>query len=323
MGMLEIQLTKISTEPATALSLNDVPMPTPGLGEVRVQLLARPINPADLLLIEGRHVFSPTLPCPVGIEGAGVVDAVGEGVVVPVGTRVAVPSGGTWRDYMIAPAADVIPLPEGLSMEQGAMLAVNPFTAAGLLQGLKFGDWFIMNAASSSLAKIVLVLAKMRGLNGIAVVRSLRQQDELLHLGAKAVLLDGPELVKHAKQLSSASICRGLDALSGEASGRLFQCLAPSGELIIYGLMAADLVVLPAALVVFSDIVVRGFSRLRSIQAMAPEERQAIAMEMLALVSMDLLPMAVEARYPLQETILALEHHLRLGRTGKIILTSA
>jgi NADPH:quinone reductase-like Zn-dependent oxidoreductase len=323
MGMLEIQLTKISTEPATALSLNDVPMPTPGLGEVRVQLLARPINPADLLLIEGRHVFSPTLPCPVGIEGAGVVDAVGEGVVVPVGTRVAVPSGGTWRDYMIAPAADVIPLPEGLSMEQGAMLAVNPFTAAGLLQGLKFGDWFIMNAASSSLAKIVLVLAKMRGLNGIAVVRSLRQQDELLHLGAKAVLLDGPELVKHAKQLSSASICRGLDALSGEASGRLFQCLAPGGELIIYGLMAADLVVLPAALVVFSDIVVRGFSRLRSIQAMAPEERQAIAMEMLALVSMDLLPMAVEARYPLQETILALEHHLRLGRTGKIILTSA
>ena len=323
MGMLEIQLTKISTEPATALSLNDVPMPTPGLGEVRVQLLARPINPADLLLIEGRHVFSPTLPCPVGIEGAGVVDAVGEGVVVPVGTRVAVPSGGTWRDYMIAPAADVIPLPEGLSMEQGAMLAVNPFTAAGLLQGLKFGDWFIMNAASSSLAKIVLALAKMRGLNGIAVVRSLRQQDELLHLGAKAVLLDGPELVEQGKQLSSASICRGLDALSGEASGRLFQCLAPGGELIIYGLMAADQVVLPAALVVFSDIVVRGFSRLRSIQAMAPEERQAIAMEMLALVSMDLLPMAVEARYPLQETISALEHHLRPGRTGKIILTSA
>lgn len=323
MGMLEIQLTKISTEPATALSLNDVPMPTPGLGEVRVQLLARPINPADLLLIEGRHVFSPTLPCPVGIEGAGVVDAVGEGVVVPVGTRVAVPSGGTWRDYMIAPAADVIPLPEGLSMEQGAMLAVNPFTAAGLLQGLKSGDWFIINAATSSLAKIVLVLAKMRGLNGIAVVRSLRQQDELLHLGAKVVLLDGPELVEQAKQLSSASICRGLDALSGEASGRLFQCLAPGGELIIYGLMAADQVVLPAALVVFSDIVVRGFSRLRSIQAMAPEERQAIAMEMLALVSMDLLPMAVEARYPLQETISALEHHLRPGRTGKIILTSA
>jgi NADPH:quinone reductase-like Zn-dependent oxidoreductase len=320
--MLEVQLIQISTDPAEAVSLKEVPIPTPALGEVRVQMLARPINPADLLLIEGRHVFSPSLPCPIGIEGAGVVDAVGEEVSVPVGTRVAVPSGGTWREYMIAPAADVIPLPEGLSIEQGSMLAVNPFTAAGLLQGLKSGDWFIMNAANSSLAKIVLALAKLRGLNGIAVVRSLRQQDELLQLGAKAVLLDGPELLHQARQLTSGPICRGLDALSGEASGRLLRCLAPGGELIIYGLMAADQVILPAALVVFSDIIVRGFSRLRSIQAMAFEERQAIAIEMLALASKDLLPMNVEASYPLSETILALEHHLRPDRIGKILLTS-
>ena len=320
--MLEVQLIKISAQPANAICLQDVAMPTPGPGEVRIELLARPINPADLLLIEGRHIFSPSLPCPIGIEGAGVVDAVGEGASIPLGTRVSVPSGGTWREYMIAPAASVIPLPEGLSMEQGAMLAVNPFTAAGLLQGLRSGDWFIMNAANSSLAKIMWALAKLRRLNGIAVVRSLHQQDELLQLGARAVLLDGPDLVDQVTQITGGPIIRGLDALSGEASGRLLRCLAPGGELIVYGLMAADQVILPAALIVFTDIIVRGFSRLRSIQAMALEERQAIAIEMLALASNDLLPMNVEARYPLSETVLALEHHLKKDRAGKILLTS-
>jgi len=65
-----------------------------------VGVRAPPINPADLLLLNGRHVFRPTLPMHVGIEGAGVIVEVGSRSRHAVGTKVAIPSGGTWRDRL-------------------------------------------------------------------------------------------------------------------------------------------------------------------------------------------------------------------------------
>ena len=124
------------------LKVQEVPDLVPGKGEVLVEMLAIPIHPADLLVMRGRHVFKATYPTGTGIEGAGRIVAHGEGVTYPpIGSKVALPFGGTWAEQVTIPAAAVIPFPEGVDLHQGAMIALNPVTALGLLMGMKSGEW--------------------------------------------------------------------------------------------------------------------------------------------------------------------------------------
>ena len=104
-------------------------------GEVRVKVLAAPINPSDLLQISGQYGVDPVLPSNPGSEGVGrVVETSAEVKSLTVGQLVLLASGGTWRDEIVAPAAGFLPLPNmgPLSaevIEQLAMSAVNPLTA--------------------------------------------------------------------------------------------------------------------------------------------------------------------------------------------------
>lgn len=305
-----------------SVALVDVEPLSPGPGEVVVAVKARPINPADLLLLEGRHVFRPDLPARVGIEGAGVVCASGISAAVAVGARVALPYGGTWSEQVAIPADDVVVLPDAISLESGSMLSVNPFTAAGLLEGLRAGDWIVCNAATSAVSRMVLALAARRGLFAVAVVRSLSARDDLLAAGAAAVVLDSDALASDVRALARGPVVRALDAVAGRASSRMFGCVADGGELVVYGLLSGDEVVLPASGVVFRDVRVRGFSRLRAMKAMEPARRAAVTAEILALAQEGLFDSTIEATYPLEEVRDALRHHLRPDRRGKVLLVS-
>ena len=79
-------------EPAKVLTVQECPLPEPGKGEVRVRMLASPVNPSDLLFVRGHYAgVQPHFPSPVGFEGVGVVDVLGPEVQRPVpGQRVAV-----------------------------------------------------------------------------------------------------------------------------------------------------------------------------------------------------------------------------------------
>ncbi len=321
--MRRVLMTRSGVNPSAAVEVVEDDEPVPGEGEVIVAVAARPINPADLLLLEGRHLFTPSLPAPVGIEGAGVVVAAGPGAGLPVGARVAVPFGGTWTERMAVSAEELIVVPDEVSLEQASMLSVNPFTAAGLLEGLSTGDWLVQNAGGAAVARWVTALAARRGVRTISVVRRVGAEDELLALGAEAVLVGGPDLADRVRALTDGGAARALDAVAGEASGRLHACLRDDGELVVYGLLASDQVMLPAAPLIFRGVVVRGFSRLRILQAMSPERRAEIGGELLALIATDdRFSTTIEARYPLHDVRLALAHHQRPNRRGKVLLMS-
>ena len=100
-------------EPAKVLTVQECPLPEPGKGEVRVRILASPINPSDLLFVRGHYAgVQPHFPSPVGFEGVGVVDALGPQVHRPVpGQRVVVRNsqGGNWADYAVVPAHNLLP----------------------------------------------------------------------------------------------------------------------------------------------------------------------------------------------------------------------
>jgi NADPH:quinone reductase-like Zn-dependent oxidoreductase len=120
-------------EPADVLQVRNVPVPEPGRGEVRVRMLASPVNPSDLLEIRGQYSARPTLPATPGHEGVGIVEAAGGGMLprLLVGKRVAVLNRktGNWCEQTIIPARQAIPLPKDLPIEQAAMFFINPATA--------------------------------------------------------------------------------------------------------------------------------------------------------------------------------------------------
>jgi trans-2-enoyl-CoA reductase len=289
---------------------------------VVVAVRARPINPADLLLLNGRHVFTPVLPAHVGIEGAGVVVEAGPRSRLRVGTHVAIPSGGTWRDRLAFRDDGLLELPPHLDLEQAAMLCVNPFTVMGMLEGVAPGSTILVNAANSAIARLVLAVAKKRGLHGVGVVRDASTFDLVRAAGAEHVLVDGPDLAERVRAEAPGPVMLALDAVAGAASGRMFDAVADGGALTIYGLLSSDRVELPAAGVVFRDVHVRGFSRLRIFAAMTRERRAAITAELVQLLAEGLLETEIEARYPLDGIRDALAHHERPGRKGKILLVS-
>src|SRR5258708_7351288 len=135
--MKAVQLTQYG-EPAKVLAVRESALPEPGEGEVRVRILASPVNPSDLLFARGIYAgVQPRFPSPVGFEGVAVVDALGPQVRGPVpGQRVFVlnGTGGNWAEYAVVPAQAVFPVPEDIPDEQVACLLINPASAVLMLR---------------------------------------------------------------------------------------------------------------------------------------------------------------------------------------------
>src|SRR5262249_22617070 len=125
-------------EPAEVLRVREVPDPEPGPGEVRVRMIASPINPSDLLFTPGRYGVEPRLPATPGLEGVGVVDKAGPGLLgrFVLGKRVAVLNGkgGNWAEYVVVPDRQARPVPSDLPDEQVASFFVNPATVLAMVR---------------------------------------------------------------------------------------------------------------------------------------------------------------------------------------------
>jgi trans-2-enoyl-CoA reductase len=320
--MKQVVCTQHSDDPTKAVDVVEVAPPACPEAGVVVAVRARPINPADLLLLTGRHLYRPKLPEPVGIEGAGVVVEAGQRSRLAVGDIVAIPWGGTWRERMALGDDDVLPVSKTVDLEQAAMLSVNPFTAAGLLEGVAPGECVAVNAANSAVARLVLMMARARGIQTIAIARSEANEADARALGAEAFVVDGPGLTERLRAAAPRPIRRALDAVAGESSGRLFDALAEGGTLVVYGLLSSDTISLPAAGVVFRDVHVQGYSRLRALRALPRARREEVTAELVGMLERGELRSEVDARYPLEEAKAALAHHERPGRRGKILVIS-
>src|SRR3982750_2943510 len=130
-------------EPGDVLGVREVPTPEPGPGEVRVRMIASPINPSDLLVVRGRYGVLPTLPATPGFEGVGIVEKAGPGLVgkLLVGRSVAggnqeggKRAGGNWAGSVVIPARHAIPVAKDLSDEQVASFFVNPATVLAMVR---------------------------------------------------------------------------------------------------------------------------------------------------------------------------------------------
>ena len=116
--------------PTEVLRVREIATPSPSAGEVRVRMIASPINPSDLLVVRGEYGLAAEFPATPGFEGVGVVEAAGPGLLgkLRLGKRVAVlnSGGGNWREQVTVPARQVVPVHSSVTDEQAAAFFVNP-----------------------------------------------------------------------------------------------------------------------------------------------------------------------------------------------------
>ena len=298
----------------------------PGPGEVRLEVLAAPINPSDVLTLTGEYGLLPDLPAIGGNEGIGRVALVGEEVRhLTVGDVVMLPPGsGTWRTHMNADAAGLIALPTGADPIQLSMLMVNPPTASLLLSefvDLQPGDWVIQNAANSAVGGYLIQLAAARGLKTVNVVRRESAIDGALELGGDVCVVDGPGLRgRVGKATGHSKIRLAIDAVAGESTGRLASTLATGGTVVSYGALSGEPCSVPPMNLIFSDITLTGFWLARWFRTASPEAQASMFGEITRLISTGQLSARVAATYDVSEIKAAVEHAAAGERDGKIVV---
>lgn len=313
--------------PAESIDVAELPEPpAPGPREVLVDIEACPINPADLLLIEGRYAVKPPLPAPIGAEGVGIVRAAGAEVRhLRAGDRVLLLGArGNWRQRATLAADLLFPLPSGVDPLQLAMLTVNPATAWVMLTGfvtLQPGDWVIQNAANSAVGTSVMRLARTLGVKTVNVVRRRGAEGAVRAAGGDAAVMGGPGLAKRvAKATGGAPVRLGLDAVGGSATQRLANSLAEGGLVVNYGLLSGRPCMIDAADAVFRDVGLKGFWLRRWIGNTPANQVRDMYLKLAALIADGTLAMPVEAVYPLARVREAVAHAGRAGRSGKVLL---
>jgi trans-2-enoyl-CoA reductase len=304
------------------------PVHAPGPGEALVELEAAPVNPADVNVLEGKYGILPHLPAVPGVEGVGLVRVLG-GPQEPhgprVGQRVLLPHGlGTWRRWMVARTDELVGVPEGVPVEQAAMLRINPATAWCMLreiESLPTGAWVVQNAANSGVGRAVIQIARAMGLRTVSVVRRAELVEELLGQGADAVVLEGEGLKGRVLECTGGERpVLGLNAVGGESALSLAGCLEEGASLVTYGAMGRQPLRIPNGLLIFQDIRFRGFWVTRWYRESSAESRRALFAGLFEWARQGVLRTPVEAIYGLSEIRAGLVHAQRGGRGGKVLL---
>lgn len=317
-------------DPADVLEVKEHSSQPLKSGEVRVRVLAAPINPSNLLQIAGKYGVDPVLPSNPGSEGVGrVLETSAEVKHLAVGQLVLLVGGGTWRDEIVAPASSFLPLPDlgpldSEVIEQLAMAAVNPITALLMLTSfvdLKEGQWLVQSASNSAVGGYVIQLAKQRGIKTINVVRREGLAEDLMAKGADVVLIDGPDLAAQiANATDNAPVALALDAVGGDTYARLANSLGYGGTLVAYGVLSGKPATLNTGMTIFKDIRIRGFWLSKWYETAEIKDKQAAFGEIVPLIAKGALKADVDSRFTVGDIKQAVTRAAQRGRKGKVLI---
>jgi trans-2-enoyl-CoA reductase len=312
-------------KPLEVLRLEEQALSAPGPDEALVRLKAAPINPADLNQIEGKYPIRFPLPTTPGMEGAGVIEAVGKNVRDhKPGELVILPHNfGTWRDAATIAADRLTAVPAGIEPEQAAMLKINPLTAWRVLHDfvkLQPGDWVIQNAANSGVGHAMIAIAHAHGFRTVNVVRRMELIPELKAEGGDVVLLDNDQLREAvAAETGNAPIRLGLNSVGGASALRLAKVVAPEATVVTIGAMSLQPLTLPNGLLIFKNLHFTGFWINKWYEAASATDRSNAFEGIFELALRGLLRSPIERTYPLRDFKEAVARAGEGERTGKIV----
>lgn len=325
--MLKAQYNERGPVPQAVIEAVPFARPVLTQGQALVAVLAAPINPSDVLTITGQYGMLPPLPAVGGSEGVGRVielapdtqgPAVGQTVLLPVGA-------GTWATHVVVPAANLIPLPNEADPKQLAMLTVNPPTASLLLSdfaSLQPGDWVMQNGANSGVGSYVVLLAKLRGLKTVNIVRRESAVAGVQAQGGDVVLVDGDDLAERVKAATGGAVIKlGIDAVGGAATMRLASSLGEGAILVNYGALSGEPCVVSPRELVFRDVTLKGFWLARWFRTTPQPQQFALLSELAGLIAAGKLSTPIQATYEVAQIKEAITAAAAGERRGKILIT--
>lgn len=240
--MQQIWITQAG--PPDVLEARDGPTPEPGPGEVRIAVKAAGVNFADLMGRLGLYPDAPKPPYVPGYEVAGQVDAVGRDVdeFAPGDDVLALTQFGGYSEMLCVPAAQLIPRPESLPVEQAAGLMVAGFTAYTALYSMarvREGDHVLIHGAAGGVGLMAVDIARRFGAT-VYGTASAHKHDFLRMRGvAHTIDYHSEDVPRAIMRLTDG---RGVDVVLDSIGGRSwlhsFHMLAPMGRMVIHGVSA-------------------------------------------------------------------------------------
>lgn len=310
--------------PAEALSIIELPIPVPGPGQVLIRTKAAGVNRPDVFQRQGLYPPPAGAPETLGLEVAGIIEAIGPDVKRwSVGDRVvALLGGGGYAEYALADAAQTLPMPTGLDYVQACGLPETAFTVfANVVEhgSLRAGETILIHGATSGIGVMAIQLAKALGSRVIATGRGVEKAKKALELGADiSVNTSVEDFVEVVERSGGADVI--LDMVGGPYFEMNLAALNGKGRLVQIAWQAGANVELSLPLLMRKQLVITG----STLRGRDKEEKARLAslVERVVwpLVENGKLQTIVEDVFPLSEASSA---HKRLeegSHVGKIVL---
>lgn len=303
------------------------PRPAPGPGQVLLEMKALGLNRAEAMFARGSYLVQPELPSRIGVEGVGIVAALGEGVEgLAVGQRVAALSPldmlehGLAADYSLAtPSMLVRDIAKFTDVELAAFWIAHLTAYAGLVQQgrLQKGQTALVTAASSSAGLAAIAVAKAHGARVVATTRSGGKADALRAAGADRVIASHHESIATCGE----SFDVAFDAVGGPGVADIGAAMARGGRIVVYGLLSGNPETpFPLFPAFGSNLSVTAFHV--GFHCLAIPEQRADATEWLsAAARTDAIKPTIDSTFELDAIADAYRHLEGSEQIGKIVVT--
>ena len=313
------------------LQIDDIEVPAPKAGEVRIAVKALGLNRAEAMFRAGQYLEAPKLPARLGYEAAGTVEAVGEGVTAfRVGDAVSTVPGfsmndnGVYGEIAVVPARVVVKHPSSLSWEQAAAVWMQYATAYGALieiAKLTAGDTLLIPAASSSVGLAAIQIANRVGATPVALTRTHAKKQALLDAGAAHVIATEEEdLVARVQEITGGKGARVVfDPVGGPTLHKLAAATAERGIIFQYGALSTEPTPLPLMDVLGKSLTVRGYILFEITGD--PQRLEAAKKFIVEGLESGAFKPAIAKTFPLDEIVEAHRYMESNAQIGKIVVT--
>ena len=311
-----------------ALRTVEQPLPTVGAGDILIKVAAAGVNRADILQRRGFYPPPPGAPNTPGLEAAGTVADLGDDVSgFSIGDEVCcLLAGGGYAEYCASPAAQVLPVPQGLSKVEAAGVPETFFTVWTNVfdqAGLKPGERFLVHGGSSGIGTTAIQLAHAFGAEAYATAVSAEKCAACEKLGAKRAINyreeDFVAVINEATDDAGVDVI--LDMVGGEYVQRNFEALAVGGRLVNIAFLGGA-----KAQVNLNPFLIKRLTFSGStLRARSVEEKGAIATSLRQrvwpLLEDGTVRSVIDSTYPLADAPKAHERMESSAHIGKIMLT--
>ncbi len=302
--------------------------PSPGPGEVLIDVAAAGVNFADILMVAGKYQEKPAFPFSPGLEIAGRVASLGEGVAdLAPGQRVlALTSHGGFAEAAVAKATDTFLLPDGLDWVTAAGLAITYATAHGALvwrAGLEAGETLLVHGAAGGVGLAAVEVGKALGARVIATAGRPEKLAVARQFGADETIDYRSEDVR--QRVKDMTGGRGVDVVFDPVGGSVFdvslRCVAWGARLIVIGFTGGEVPKIPANILLVKNVAAIGFYW-GSYRRHAPDMVKEQFAELFAWCEAGKIAPHVSHRLDLAEAADALTLLSERRSTGKVVLTT-